>query len=279
MNDCVIANKNITSILNQDKLKKITIGNYYSQDRFYSLINEYMDKNISYVSKPIAIIIKYLFNSSNYKHNHNDSKLISRWIFFINLWFLFCILGFVGMLISVVCITGINAKDIINNNLSTNISISTLNAWGEAFINNMNKNIVMLVFATIFLSFTMLWFIVWFFIKRKNKTITLQSYVEKKINFIYSCKYLFNSISTTKSNFYKTINKNEMKIDLIYLENVNLNTNESVQWLNLQLLNLLSGIFVNFNLILGFNNLNELDYYKIKQIIEFDFKNLNILKI
>ncbi len=279
MNDCVIANKNITSILNQDKLKKITIGNYYSQDRFYSLINEYMDKNISYVSKPIAIIIKYLFNSSNYKHNHNDSKLISRWIFFINLWFLFCILGFVGMLISVVCITGINAKDIINNNLSTNISISTLNAWGEAFINNMNKNIVMLVFATIFLSFTMLWFIVWFFIKRKNKTLTLQSYVEKKINFIYSCKYLFNSISTTKSNFYKTINKNEMKIDLIYLENVNLNTNESVQWLNLQLLNLLSGIFVNFNLILGFNNLNELDYYKIKQIIEFDFKNLNILKI
>ena len=279
MNDCVIANKNITSILNQDKLKKITIGNYYSQDRFYSLINEYMDKNISYVSKPIAIIIKYLFNSSNYKHNHNDSKLISRWIFFINLWFLFCILGFVGMLISVVCITGINAKDIINNNLSTNISISTLNAWGEAFINNMNKNIVMLVFATIFLSFTMLWFIVWFFIKRKNKTLTLQSYVEKKINFIYSYKYLFNSISTTKSNFYKTINKNEMKIDLIYLENVNLNTNESVQWLNLQLLNLLSGIFVNFNLILGFNNLNEFDYYKIKQIIEFDFKNLNIVKI
>ena len=50
------------------------IGNIYSSDRFYTLINEYIDKNLTRKSRILSFVIKYLYKSSNYKHDTSLSN-------------------------------------------------------------------------------------------------------------------------------------------------------------------------------------------------------------
>ena len=269
----IVKSKSIDNkLITPEHISKKSIGRFYSNDRYYTLINDYIDKNLVFVSRPLAAVIKYLFRSSNYKHDPQIANGRSIWILLFDIWCAICVIGFLAMLIAILGTTFAEAAKLATGN------VSIFTELGQAFVNKISANVPMLVFGVIFLIFAILWFVVWFFIRRKNKPLSLQAYVEKKIGFILMFRSIVKTIWKSKKVAGKKINKMP-KVQIVYLENFEAQGGEAPRWLNLQLINLLVSIFEDFSLIFKFDTLTDDEYNFMNKVSTEDFKRIEIIKV
>lgn len=275
----IVKSKSIDNkLITPENISKKSIGRFYSNDRYYTLINDYIDKNLVFVSRPLAAVIKYLFRSSNYKHDPQIANGRSLWVLLFDIWCILCIIGFITLLLVLIGMPLI--EGIINSSKSgaTGIASSIGNAFKDLFSAGNAGGPVMVAFLIIFLIFAVLWFVVWFMIRKKNKPLSLQAYVEKKIGFILMFRSIVKTIWKSKKVAGKKINKMP-KVEIVYLENFEAQGGEAPRWLNLQLINLLVSIFEDFSLIFKFDTLTDDEYNFMNKVSTEDFKRIEIIKV
>lgn len=262
----------------KDNVNVQSIGNYYSGDRFYTLLNEYIDVNLKRKSKTISFFIKYIFSSSNYKHDPSIANGKSIGIKLLD-WFCYlCIIGFLIMFATVIGGTFADAKK-LSESLSGAGFTSVISNFGQAFVDGIGKNITMLVFGVIFLVVSIWWMVMYFRFRKKNSKLTLKDYVIKKMEFCLKSRFILKIVNSSKkaAKKIKKNNNNEMKI--FYLEKFESQGGPTDRWLNLQMINLIASIFNDFNIIFKFDNLTDDEYIEFKNIFSHDFKMIDIIKI
>lgn len=243
-----------------DLTEKIIIGNFYSNDRFYTLLNEYIDYNLKHKSKLLAFIIKILFSSNNFKHDSsiaNNNK--DKWIRIFDWFCIICLIIFISLAIGVI---GTAIPLIINvikkaDSTSLNSLIKTLMAIGIPGI--------------IFGIPGIIWLIVYFGIRNKNKILSLQAYVEKKISWCLKLKFLIKNIK-------KIEKKHNRKTEQIFLLDKCETQTTSFRWVNIQLINLICSIFNDFNYVFRFSVLTDEELIELKTIIQYDFWMIEIIE-
>ncbi len=254
-----------------DSSKQISAARFYSGDRFYTLMNEYIDKNLSRKNWLLGFIIKVLFRSSNYKH---DPQIANgrQWSVFI-FDFICCV-----MLITFCCLV---SALIISGIVDLAVKLQEMykqppDTWG--FINP-----TQLFFGTIFQNWErllgmgvgviitgivgILWLLMIVKIRKKNKPLSLQAYVEKKISICLSLRFLI-----------KLSNRIKNKNDIIVLENFEAQGAAGARWSNVQMINLISSIFNDFSFVFRFDELSDDDYNELKDVMDYDFKMIEIVK-
>lgn len=243
-----------------NSIEKIIIGNFYSNDRFYTLLNEYIDSNLKHKSKLLAFIIKILFSSNNFKHdpsiaNNNKDKLVRIFDWFC----IICLIIFISLAISVI---GTLIPLIVN--ITKKIDSNSFHNLIKAL---MGIGIPGIVFGIpgIF------WLIIYFGIRNKNKTLSLQAYVEKKITWCLKLKFLIKKI--------KNFQKDKLKTKQIFLlDKFESQGPSSSRWVNIQLINLICSIFNEFNYVFRFDILSDEEIKELKTIIQYDFWMIEIIE-
>ena len=256
-----VKSKNIK--ITKKELKSEGIGNFYSGDRYYTLLNEYIDTNLKHKSKTLHFIITYLFRSGNYKHNPSIANGRSIWPVLLDI---FCVFSFITFIALLFATFGVAIFQSIKN-----ISGIT-NVIKDIFVNN--GGAPMLVLAVIFGVIGIMWLIMFFKIRKKNAKLSLKDYVLKKVDTILKFRWLIKSKDKAK-NTIKVKNKDR---EIFCVENFESQGGAGDRWLNVQLINLLISIFPDFNLIFRFNNLSDAEYEELAKIADYDFKNIELLK-
>lgn len=232
---------------------KVSIGQFYSGDRFYTLLNEYLDLNLKKRNILLSWIIKILFKSSNFKH---DPGIANGQPLAVKVFDWVC----VTCLILFVCLSF--------GSLSTLIPLLTGKFTGDNLL-TLQKVLLGLgvpAIVTGIPAFTWLW--VYFTVRKKNKPLTLQAFVEKKISFCLKLRFLIKNVEIP------TFHNEENHI--IVMENFEAQGAQAPRWLNIQMINLICSIFPDFNYIFKFNELSDEEYKVLKPIVDFDFRNLDL---
>lgn len=255
MNDIVIVPKTKNPVLKE-------IGNYISDDRFYTYVNVILEEKLKQSSNIIRAIIGFLYSSSNYKHSTTIKKEFNKWQIFFDI---FCILCFIGL---IVCfLTGILTP-----------LISWLKKPSTPFKIQEPYQIALISLASVLLVISIFYFILVFKYRRKNKSLSIQIYVQKKLNTILQIKAFFKINEMTKKQIKKAfneINEEETQNEILMLDNVNL-VNLSNIWLAIQLVNTINLVFHDIRLGFIFRNLSELETDSWNKIINNDFRTLNV---
>lgn len=270
----IVKSKNINIDINRDNLNQIKdIGNFYSGDRFYTLINEYIDSNLMRKSKVLGFIVKFLYKSGNYKHDSTISNGRSWGVIIFDIFCVLCLISFFSLIIAIIG-TSIGAilKSIIDNGATDTIgdAIAGLFDFSKG-----GKASALLISAIITGIIGIFWLIMVTKIRNKNKLLTLQAYVEKKVNTVLKLRWL---IKFKEQSFDKLI-KNKKEVQYCLLDNFESQGPSTNRWLNIQLINLLSSIFDDFNLVFKFKELSENEYNELNQICINDFKKIELIKI
>lgn len=243
-----------------DLTEKIIIGNFYSNDRFYTLLNEYIDYNLKHKSKLLAFIIKILFSSNNFKHDSsiaNNNK--DKWIKIFDWFCIICLIIFISLAIGVI---GTAIPLIIN--VIKKVDSTSLNSLIKAL---MGIGIPGIIFGIP----GIIWLIVYFGIRNKNKILSLQAYVEKKISWCLKLKFLIKNIK-------KIEKKHNRKTEQIFLLDKCETQTTSFRWVNIQLINLICSIFTDFNYVFRFSVLTDEELIELKTIIQYDFWMIEIVE-
>lgn len=244
--------------LSKSNINKISIGRFYSGDRFYTLLNEYLDKNLSKKNKFMAWIIKILFKSSNFKHDPGIAngqplsvKLFDWFCIICLIIFIILCLGIIGTLIPI-------ASGLINGKLDTQ---------SEEFKKFVNALIGVGVPAIVTGIPAIFWLVIYFCIRKKNKPLTLQAYVEKKISWCLKLRFLIKNIK---------LQKQETKA-IYLLENFEAQGAQAPRWLNIQLINLICSIFPDFDYVFRFENLTDEELAELQPIMDYDFRKIELI--
>ncbi len=274
MSYIVKSKKIVTNIKAKDINKENCIGNFYSGDRYYTLLNEYIDSNLTRKSKILACIIKFLFKSSNYKHDTSISNGRSIWVTLFDLMcVLFFIVGIILILVSVGAPLIQSLLDFFSKKAGA--AGSFIDSLKNAFTANAAASIAMLVIGLITLIIGIFWMICFFRIRKKNKPLSLVAYVEKKISFILKLRWMIKAKGKTID---KAIKSNK-EYKLCFINLFEQQGGSGPRWLNIQLINLLVSIFDDFSLLFVFKELSDTEVDELKDIFEHDFKNIELLKI
>lgn len=246
--------ENIHSSKKKESAKANSIGMFYSQDRYYTNLNKFMDSNLFSSSKVLYFIVSYLFQSNNFKHQSSiaNGKTLGMKLVDVFCWLsmiAFIFLGGVAIILPIV-------KTFIKINLP---------AWVENF--GTGGSIGTGIAAAFFGVITISYLVVIFKIKKKNKALSLKDYVLKKLEFILKYKFLLKAS--------KLIGEGKNKNEFFISEKTDI-LGDPDRWLFLQVTNLMYMLFPNFSLALQFDNLEENYYKELKEIVEHDFKNINL---
>lgn len=257
--DILIAGKNKKKTAEEWKEinKNNVIGQYYSADRYFTLLNEFIDTNLKKYAKLVFFVISYLMRSTNFKHETSiaNGKTLSVWLVDIFCWI--CCAVFLGCTFAGVATPIINAikkvdvGEIINSTLNSGLGIGLL--------------------VTAIFTFTVAALYIYMMTKvvAKNKALNLQDYVFKKINYILKMSFMFDF----RNKFFKVKESETVILEKVdELNNVN-------RWITLQITNLMFKLFANFDIILRFENIDDDVFEQMKKIIIHDFKNLEIIDI
>lgn len=232
--------------------KEQFIGQYYSVDRYFTILNEFIDKNLRKNAKFAFFIISYLMRSSNFKHETSISNGKSIWVWLADIFCWICCLAFI------ICLfTGV-VSPIVQALIKTDFN----QAFTEAFKDPTNIALT----ATALFAFLVAFFYYYMmrFVVAKNKSLNLQDYVFKKIDYIVKISYIIE----IQKKFFKTKEDNIVIIEKVdELNNIN-------RWITLQVNNLMFRLFNNFNIILRFENIDKDTFHELNKIMEHDFKNL-----
>ena len=241
--------------IDEKQNKKLSIGRFYSGDRFYTILNEYIDINLRKRNIFMAWIIDVLFKSSNFKHDPGIANG-QPWSVKLFDWFcISCIIIFIALTGTTILIPVISAvlnpKDFVS--VFEQIKQTTLSIG---------------ITAIIFCLPSILWLWIYFAIRRKNKPLTLQAFVEKKISYCLILRFLIKNIKVQPLNVEK---------EVILMENFEAQGAQAPRWLNIKLINLICSIFPEFNYIFKFDNLTEEEVEELQPIITHDFMNIELI--
>lgn len=251
----IIKNKNMAAEVNEEMLQKHFTGPAYSKNRFYTKLNQQVSKEVKRTSGLMNVIVEYLFYSSNFIHNSEVSNGKSRSTKIIEYvsWasiVMFFVLLIVGVARPLVTFVQSKFKDV------------------SAFSDPVN--IVLFVFTGIFLIISILFLISKFKIQKNNAKLDLDEYVMKKINFVFKIKFLIK---------YKKKLLGSKDGDIVVLDRFEGFALDNDKWVNLQLVNLVSMIFTDINLVFIIRTLEDVRIDQIKEVVEIDFKNLEVIEI
>lgn len=224
---------------------------------FIHYLNEYLDKNLSKKNKFMAWIIKILFKSSNFKH---DPGIANGQPWSVKLFDWFCItclivfiiltLGVIGTLIPVI------------------MGVLGSNKIGEEQLQSLKSALAGVGIPAICVGIpAIFWLVIFFTIRKKNKPLTLQAYVEKKIAWCLKLRFLIKNVKLQKQET-KTI---------FLLEHFEGQGASGPRWLNIQLINLICSIFSDFDYVFRFENLTDEELAEIQQVIEYDFRKIELI--
>lgn len=271
-----VKSKNIK--LTKKELKSEGIGNFYSGDRFYTLLNEYIDTNLKHKSMILYVIITYLFRSSNYKHDPSIANGRAFWPLLIDI---FCVLSFITFICLIIATMG---TAIIQAAIGdgTGGATSFIDKLGEVLKSmfttaqgSSGSGLYMIICAIIFGIIGIGWMIMFFKIRKKNAALSLVDYVTKKVNTILKLRWLLR----TKDKAISTVSSKEKKSRQIFCINkFEDQGGAGNRWLNIQLVNLLISIFPDFNLVFRFDNLADAELLELQEVTTYDFKNVELLK-
>ncbi len=269
----IVKSKKIRATIKaKDINKENCIGNFYSSDRYYTLLNEYIDSNLSKKSRVLSWIIKFLFKSSNYKHDTSISNGRSIWLTLFDLMcVLFFIIGIILILFSVG--TPLIQSLLAFLNKKAGAAGSFIQTFSNAF--KAGGPITMLIIGIITLVIGIFWMICFFKIRKKNKSLSLVAYVENKIAFILKLRWLIKAKRKTLDKAIKS--KKELKV--YFVNSFEQQGGTGPRWLNIQLINLLVSIFDDFSLIFVFKELSDAEVAELNDVFDHDFKNIELLKI
>lgn len=229
------------------------IGQYYSTDRYYTLLNNFIDKNLKNDAKLVYFFINFFMRSSNFKHDTSISNGKSIWVWLVDIFCWICLAIFIGCFLS-----GI-AKPIVDAVKNGNFL--------DAFKSSTAIGLLITAFFTFVISSIYL-----YMLKKViavNKKLNLIDYVNKKIDYVLKLSPLIK----TNTAFFKT--KEE---GIILIEKLEGQTDIN-KWLTLQINNLMYRLFTKFNMVLKFSNIEEKDVQNIERIIENDFKNSEVVRL
>lgn len=238
--------------LSKEANNKYSIGKFYSGDRFYTLLNEYIDLNLKKQNIFVAWVINVLFKSSNFKH---DPAIANGYPLSVKIFDWFCI----GCLIAFICL------------------IATTPLMGVIFQLVQGKGFDLALGAILGLSIpaiitgipAIFWLWIYFTIRKKNQPLTLQAFVEKKISYCLKLRFLIKNIEI------KVPSKEAQEI--VILENFEAQGTQAPRWLNIQMINLICSIFPHFNYIFKFDQLTDDEYKDLSSIVNYDFRNLDLI--
>lgn len=238
--------------LSKEANNKYSIGKFYSGDRFYTLLNEYIDLNLKKQNIFVAWVINVLFKSSNFKH---DPAIANGYPLSVKIFDWLCI----GCLIAFICL------------------IATTPLMGVIFQLVQGKGFDLALGAILGLSIpaiitgipAIFWLWIYFTIRKKNQPLTLQAFVEKKISYCLKLRFLIKNIEI------KVPSKEAQEI--VILENFEAQGTQAPRWLNIQMINLICSIFPHFNYIFKFDQLTDDEYKDLSSIVNYDFRNLDLI--
>lgn len=242
--------------IDEKQNKKLSIGRFYSGDRFYTILNEYIDINLRKRNIFMAWIINVLFKSSNFKHDPGIANG-QPWSVKLFDWFcISCIIIFIALTGTTILIPVLTLALKPSNAPDAVQQISQVATMGVG------------ITAIIFGIPSILWLWIYFAIRRKNKPLTLQAFVEKKISYCLILRFLIKNIKVQPLNVEK---------EVILMENFEAQGSQAPRWLNIQLINLICSIFPEFNYIFKFDNLTEEEVEELQPIITHDFMNIELI--
>lgn len=238
--------------LSKETNNKYSIGKFYSGDRFYTLLNEYIDLNLKKQNIFVAWVINVLFKSSNFKH---DPAIANGYPLSVKLFDWFCI----ACLIAFICL------------------VATTPLMGVIFQLVQGKGLDLALGAILGSSIptiltgipAIFWLWIYFAIRKKNQPLTLQAFVEKKISYCLKLRFLIKNIEI------KIPSKGGQEI--VILENFEAQGTQAPRWLNIQMINLICSIFPHFNYIFKFDQLTDDEYKDLLSIVNYDFRNLDLI--
>ncbi len=242
----IVKSKNVN--LSKKEPIKLSIGKFYSGDRFYTLLNEYIDINLRNQNIFVSWVIQILFKSSNFKH---DPSIANGYPLSVKLFDWICI----ACLIVFIILTFSSLGTLI---AMMQGKIDQLLAW----VSTLGSGAIITGIPAIF------WLWIYFTIRKKNKPLTLQAFVEKKISYCLKLRFLIKNIE---------IKTSKHPTDIILLENFEAQGAQVPRWLNIQMINLICSIFPHFNYVFKFDELSEEEYNDLMPIIQHDFRNIEII--
>ncbi len=251
--------------------KHYSAARFYSGDRFYTLINEYIDKNLTRKNWLLGFIIKILFRSSNYKHDPQIANGRQWSVFLFDFICCTMFIVFIGLIFSILVsgiVTTFNYFEEKFNN--PELAVPTITVWtfiSKIIIDNWQTILGMGVGVIITGIVGILWLVMIVKVRKKNKSLSLQAYVEKKISICLSLRFLI-----------KLSNKRKTNNDIILLENFEAQGAAAPRWSNIQMINLVSSIFNDFSFIFRFDELSDAEYAELIDVMDYDFNKVEMIK-
>ncbi len=273
--ELIITNNNIENI---DKNSCIS-SNLFTSDRYFTWLNSQLDYRLRYGNKFCYIIISFLMRSNHFRHNTNSIIKRPIWILLIDFICWISLIAFVVCLITGVASPIIDAVNATINIGKAGSTVQTVGeAWQKAF--GTGNTIVALVFTVITLIIGI--FYLWIITKviPKNKGLAIKDYVMKKID--YMIKFGFVVKTEQKMNKQLEKAKAKMKLKDAIIDNIIFDKAEVLsdadRWSILQINNIIFRYFLNFNIIIKLQNLDQKYVQELKKIVEIDFKNIKLIE-
>ncbi|WP_033160087.1 hypothetical protein [Mycoplasmoides alvi] len=274
---CKNAQKESLEIFNNSK----KIGDFFSDDRFYTLTNCQIDEGLIKYSTILYIMTIFLFRSYNFKHSTSIVKGKPKWVTLIDVFCWLCLAIFIFTLI-----TGIAQPIIegITGAIKGNFD-GFINSFKAAFGNPIT--ITLFIVSAVAFIISMSYIYVMRKIVAVNKKLTLKDFVIQKLSFVNRFENMLRiSDNLKKANkkikkINKKISKNGLKIkpDIFYLiDNVE-SLSLTDRWLVFQISNIMYNLFPDSGILLKLNNLEDIDVEKLKTICNSDFKHIKITQI
>ncbi len=270
--------------LNAKEAKKIkqsskNLGNYYSGDRFYTLLNEYIDNNLKRKNKLLAFIIRWLFKSGNYKHDPQIANGKSWGCILLDAFCVLCFIAFIALIIVTMGTSIIKAAIGDGSGGATSFIDKLGKVLGDMFStagDASGSGLYMIIAALICGVIGIAWMIMFFKIRKKNAALSLKDYVIKKLNTTLKWRWLIKLADKSA----KTIKiKKSKELEVFCLNKFEGQGGAGDRWLNIQMINVLASIFDDLDLMFKFDSLTDDEYKELKEIMDYDFKRVDIIKI
>lgn len=265
--DILITGNNTFKSTNEIYTESKKIGNYYSEDRFYTLINSQIDEGLRKYSIFLYILVIFLFRSTNFKHATDTLNKKPRWVLFVDIFCWLCLIVFIVSLV-----TGVATPIVVG--ISAAIKGDT-SGFVDAFKNALLNPTTIILFVISVITFIIA--IIFLYVLKKvvavNKKLSLKDFVITKLSMV---KRFSGMLDVNKKMKKMSKKSNKFKPDKFYLiKNVEVLNNDN-RWLILQISNIMYELFPDLGIILELNNINESDLKMLKTICDSDFRYIKI---